>query len=290
MRRLSAELLISAEASANLVVLRTPPGRRAVPRLGDRPGGAARHPRHDRRRRHLDADQPRSDGRPGARRPPAEAGPERPLRGSGRPRGRRSAGRRRARVADPHAAPRPRAPSPHRPAPEAGTRSPESSGEAPRAADLVARRDQQPSTSGRDSSQASACPRPHREGRRGPASTQVSRGADDRHGHQVGDRRLAGARVDDVGAALGGPGGGHRELVDARRRRRPPPAPGAQAGPTPRPATAAADPGTPQELDVAAAVHAHAARPGRPPSRRAARSAAQPLTIPVGSRRPRNAC
>ena len=81
MRRLSAELLISAEASANLVVLRTPAGRGPVPRLGHRPGRAARRPRHHRGRRHADADQPRPGGRPGARRPPAAAGPERSLSG-----------------------------------------------------------------------------------------------------------------------------------------------------------------------------------------------------------------
>lgn len=57
MRRLSGELLISAEASANLVVLRTP-GRGPVPRLGHRPGRTARHPGHYRRRRHADAHQP----------------------------------------------------------------------------------------------------------------------------------------------------------------------------------------------------------------------------------------
>ena len=60
--RLLAELLVSADASANLVVLRTPPGRRAVPRLGARQGRVRRRPRHHRRRRHRPGDRPRPAG------------------------------------------------------------------------------------------------------------------------------------------------------------------------------------------------------------------------------------
>ncbi|MFT3861422.1 MAG: hypothetical protein QM721_08885 [Micropruina sp.] len=57
--RLCAELLVSAEGSANLAVLRTPPGAARILRFGDRPGGAGRGARHDRRRRHHRGDHPR---------------------------------------------------------------------------------------------------------------------------------------------------------------------------------------------------------------------------------------
>ena len=60
--RFLSELLISAEASANLVVLRTPAGRGAVPRLGHRPRGLALDPRHHRRRRHGPGHRPRPGG------------------------------------------------------------------------------------------------------------------------------------------------------------------------------------------------------------------------------------
>ena len=69
--RLLAELLVSADASANLVVLRTPPGRRAVPRLGPRQGRVPRGARHHRRRRHGPPDRPR----PGRRRRPGATTP-----------------------------------------------------------------------------------------------------------------------------------------------------------------------------------------------------------------------
>lgn len=76
MRRLSAELLISAEASANLVVLRTPPGAAQFlasaidqAELHDILGTIAE-------RRHAPADQPRPDGRPGPGGPLAAPGPE----------------------------------------------------------------------------------------------------------------------------------------------------------------------------------------------------------------------
>ena len=49
LRRLCEELLVTAEASANLVVVRTPPGAAQLPGLGDRPGRPARRPRHHRR-------------------------------------------------------------------------------------------------------------------------------------------------------------------------------------------------------------------------------------------------
>ena len=52
LRRLCEELLVTAEASANLVVAAHPARRRAVPRLGDRPRRPAGDPRHHRRRRH----------------------------------------------------------------------------------------------------------------------------------------------------------------------------------------------------------------------------------------------
>jgi transcriptional regulator of arginine metabolism len=60
--RLCQELLVSAEASANLVVVRTPPGAAQF--------GA----RHHRRRRHRPAHQPRPGRRPGTRGPSAPAG------------------------------------------------------------------------------------------------------------------------------------------------------------------------------------------------------------------------
>ena len=61
-----AELLVSAEASANLVVLRTPPGAAQFLASRLRQGRARRRPRHHRRRRHRPGDRPR----PGRRRRP----------------------------------------------------------------------------------------------------------------------------------------------------------------------------------------------------------------------------
>ena len=46
------EFVVEVAHSANLVVLRTPPGQRARGRVGARPAGAARRARHRRRRRH----------------------------------------------------------------------------------------------------------------------------------------------------------------------------------------------------------------------------------------------
>ena len=69
--RYLGELMTSAEASANLVVLRTPAGRRPVPRLGHRPRGPAVGARHHRRRRHGPADR----AGPGRRRRPGRRAP-----------------------------------------------------------------------------------------------------------------------------------------------------------------------------------------------------------------------
>ena len=71
------ELLVSAEASANLVVLRTPPGAAQFLASRVRQGRAARRPRHHRRRRHRPGHRPRPARRrrprptlPRPRRPP----------------------------------------------------------------------------------------------------------------------------------------------------------------------------------------------------------------------------
>ncbi|GAA3031198.1 hypothetical protein GCM10017559_67760 [Streptosporangium longisporum] len=71
--RLAEELLVSAEASANLVIVRTPPGGRAVPRLRHRPRRLGVHPRHRGRRRHHPRHQPGPDGRGVGRRSAAQA-------------------------------------------------------------------------------------------------------------------------------------------------------------------------------------------------------------------------
>ena len=71
--RLLADLLTNAEGSANLAVLRTPPGRRAVPRLRPGQGRPPRRPGHDRGRRHSARRLPGSRRRTGPRRPPARS-------------------------------------------------------------------------------------------------------------------------------------------------------------------------------------------------------------------------
>ena len=72
--RLAGELLVSADASANLVVLRTPPGAaQFLASALDRAGLAGRR-RHHRRRRHRDGDRPRPRRRRRPGRPPARPG------------------------------------------------------------------------------------------------------------------------------------------------------------------------------------------------------------------------
>ena len=71
--RLLADLLTNAEGSANLAVLRTPAGRRAVPRLGAGQGRPPRRPGHDRGGRHSARRLPRPRRRTGPGRPPARA-------------------------------------------------------------------------------------------------------------------------------------------------------------------------------------------------------------------------
>ena len=111
--RLCAELLVSADATANLVVLRTPPGAaQFLASALDRADLEARA-RHDRRRRHRPADLPRPGrsaalataaaghrrgrGRPGRVRPPTPDPLLRPRGGTHREQGPHLAARRRAR-------------------------------------------------------------------------------------------------------------------------------------------------------------------------------------------------
>ena len=70
------ELLVSAENSANLVVLRTPPGAAQLPGLRPRQGRPRRRPRHHRRRRHRAGHLPRPRRRRGRR--TTTDGPRRP--------------------------------------------------------------------------------------------------------------------------------------------------------------------------------------------------------------------
>ena len=60
--RLCGELLVSAEASANLVVLRTPPGAAQFLASAFDKAELARRARHHRRRRHRAGDRPRPAG------------------------------------------------------------------------------------------------------------------------------------------------------------------------------------------------------------------------------------
>ena len=73
LRRVLGEWVGEVAVSANLVVLRTPPGLRPRRRLGARPQRARRPPRHRRRRRHAAVRRRRDDHGQRARRPPAGA-------------------------------------------------------------------------------------------------------------------------------------------------------------------------------------------------------------------------
>ncbi len=135
-----------------------------------------------------------------------------------------------------------------------------------------------------DSSHRQPLPRPHRERRRRPAVRPRQPWRHHRHRHQVGhrgapvcaDRRCAHPaprfRTSPRPARPPPPREHGRQPARTQRVRHPDP---------PRPPR----PRRPEQLHVPAPVDADATAPAAA-TRRAARSTAQPLTIPVGSRRP----